>query len=95
MYLNRNVCSVQFIVHETSLNWRMFLVRENRLLIVHGLMDENVHFSHTSALINALIRACKPYQLQVFANIPHSPIHTHIPAFFARIFYLQLLCKDE
>jgi len=49
--------------------------RENRLLIVHGLMDENVHFSHTSALINALIRACKPYQLQVCIDIANSPMH--------------------
>ena len=35
------------------------------MLIVHGLIDENVHFFHTSLLINALIKACKPYQLQV------------------------------
>ncbi|KAI0215431.1 Dipeptidyl peptidase 9 [Lamellibrachia satsuma] len=48
-----------------------FPSEENRLLIVHGLMDENVHFSHTSALINALIRACKPYQLQVYPNERH------------------------
>lgn len=38
---------------------------ENRLLIIHGLMDENVHFLHSVELINALIRAGKPYQLQV------------------------------
>ncbi|KAG8227172.1 hypothetical protein J437_LFUL008056 [Ladona fulva] len=37
----------------------------NRLLIIHGLMDENVHFVHTSELIGALVRAGKPYQLQV------------------------------
>jgi hypothetical protein len=34
-------------------------------LIVHGLIDENVHFYHTSVLINALVKACKPYDLQV------------------------------
>ena len=28
-----------------------------RLLLVHGLIDENVHFRHTARLINALIRA--------------------------------------
>lgn len=39
--------------------------RENRLLIIHGMIDENVHFAHTSQLVNALIRAGKPYQLQV------------------------------
>ena len=26
------------------------------LLLVHGLIDENVHFRHTARLINALIR---------------------------------------
>ncbi|VDL74886.1 unnamed protein product [Nippostrongylus brasiliensis] len=36
-----------------------------RLLLVHGLLDENVHFRHTEALIEQLIRAGKPYQLQV------------------------------
>ncbi len=40
--------------------------RPNRLLIVHGLMDENVHFyHHTNKLINQLIKHGKPYQLQV------------------------------
>jgi len=39
--------------------------REGRLLIVHGLIDENVHFYHTSGLVEALIKACKPHQLQV------------------------------
>ncbi|EDO28674.1 predicted protein [Nematostella vectensis] len=38
---------------------------ENRLLLVHGLIDENVHFYHTSLLINELVKACKPYQLLV------------------------------
>ncbi|KAH3875279.1 hypothetical protein DPMN_038542 [Dreissena polymorpha] len=38
---------------------------ENRLMIVHGLMDENVHFLHTSKLVNALVKACKPHTLQV------------------------------
>lgn len=36
-----------------------------RLLIVHGMSDENVHFVHTAELLNALIRWGKPYQLQV------------------------------
>lgn len=29
------------------------------------MIDENVHFAHTSQLVNALVRAGKPYQLQV------------------------------
>ncbi|KAK3095569.1 hypothetical protein FSP39_016187 [Pinctada imbricata] len=44
---------------------------ENRLLIIHGLIDENVHFHHTSSLINALVKACKPYRLQIYPNERH------------------------
>ena len=43
--------------------------RENRLLIVHGLIDENVHFHHTSELVTALVKACKPHRLQVMAQL--------------------------
>lgn len=44
---------------------------ENRLLIVHGLIDENVHFQHSSILVNALIKACKPHQIQIYPNERH------------------------
>ncbi|CAH1131561.1 unnamed protein product [Ceutorhynchus assimilis] len=48
---------------------------ENRLLIIHGLIDENVHFYHTSQLINHLVKAGKPYQLQIYPNERHSLRH--------------------
>ncbi|XP_050035514.1 dipeptidyl peptidase 9-like [Dermacentor andersoni] len=48
---------------------------QNRLLIVHGLMDENVHFTHTSQLVAALVKAGKPYQLQVYPAERHSLRH--------------------
>ncbi|CAH1154679.1 unnamed protein product [Phaedon cochleariae] len=48
---------------------------ENRLLIIHGLIDENVHFYHTSQLINGIIKAGKPYQLQIYPNERHSLRH--------------------
>ncbi len=44
-----------------------------RLLLVHGLIDENVHFRHTARLINALIKARKPYELLLFPNERHMP----------------------
>ncbi|RMX59988.1 hypothetical protein pdam_00001080 [Pocillopora damicornis] len=44
---------------------------ENRLLLVHGLIDENVHFYHSSLLITELIKACKPYQLLIYPNERH------------------------
>jgi hypothetical protein len=34
---------------------RHFPDEEGRLLIVHGMADENVHFFHTATLINALV----------------------------------------
>lgn len=43
------------------------------LLLVHGLIDENVHFRHTARLINALIRARKPYELLLFPDERHMP----------------------
>ncbi|XP_018580319.1 dipeptidyl peptidase 9 [Anoplophora glabripennis] len=52
-----------------------FPEEENRLLIIHGLIDENVHFYHTSQLINSMIKAGKPYQLQIYPNERHSLRH--------------------
>jgi dipeptidyl-peptidase-4 len=44
-----------------------------KLMLVHGLIDENVHFRHTARLINALITARKPYELLLFPDERHSP----------------------
>jgi dienelactone hydrolase len=44
-----------------------------RLLLVHGLIDENVHFRHTARLINKLIAAGKDYELLLFPDERHSP----------------------
>merc|ERR1712039_906899 len=46
---------------------------QGALLLVHGLIDENVHFRHTARLITALINARKPYQLLLFPSERHSP----------------------
>jgi dipeptidyl-peptidase-4 len=43
------------------------------LMIIHGLIDENVHFRHSARLINALTRANKPYELVVFPDERHMP----------------------
>jgi dipeptidyl-peptidase-4 len=43
------------------------------LLLVHGLIDENVHFRHSARLINAMIRARKAYQLLLFPDERHMP----------------------
>jgi dipeptidyl-peptidase 4 len=44
-----------------------------KLLLIHGLIDENVHFRHTARLMNALIHARKAYQLLVFPDERHMP----------------------
>lgn len=43
------------------------------LLLVHGLIDENVHFRHTARLVNRLVAAKKPYQLLCFPSERHLP----------------------
>jgi dipeptidyl-peptidase-4 len=48
-------------------------LRDRSLLLVHGLIDENVHFRHTARLINALIRAGIRYNLLLFPDERHSP----------------------
>jgi dipeptidyl-peptidase-4 len=44
-----------------------------KLMLIHGLIDENVHFRHTARLINALIKARKPYDLLLFPDERHMP----------------------
>lgn len=46
---------------------------QGKLMIVHGLIDENVHFRHTARLINKMIAAGKDYDLLVFPDERHSP----------------------
>ena len=44
-----------------------------KLMIVHGLIDENVHFRHTARLINRLVSCGKDYDLLLFPEERHSP----------------------
>ncbi|KAM3957651.1 dipeptidyl peptidase 9 isoform 1-T1 [Aphomia sociella] len=46
--------------------------QEGRLLIIHGLADENVHFCHTAALLSELVRLGKPHRVQVYPGERHS-----------------------
>ncbi|KAL9677546.1 hypothetical protein QQ045_005779 [Rhodiola kirilowii] len=46
---------------------------KGKLLLVHGMIDENVHFRHTARLINALVDAGKLYELLVFPDERHMP----------------------
>ncbi|TMD12944.1 MAG: S9 family peptidase [Chloroflexi bacterium] len=44
-----------------------------RLLLIHGLIDENVHFRHTARLMDALTKANRPYDLLIYPNERHMP----------------------
>ena len=41
------------------------------LMLMHGLIDENVHFRHTARLINSLIANRKPYELIIYPDGRH------------------------
>jgi dipeptidyl-peptidase-4 len=43
------------------------------LMLLHGMLDENVHFRHTARLANALNAALKPYDLVIFPSERHGP----------------------
>ncbi|KAG0314709.1 dipeptidylpeptidase, partial [Linnemannia gamsii] len=54
------------------LNWvDRFPDSENRLLIAHGLIDENVHFRNTELLVADLVRNNKPHQIQIYPTERH------------------------
>ncbi|PIN27136.1 Dipeptidyl-peptidase IV, partial [Handroanthus impetiginosus] len=46
---------------------------KGNLMLVHGMIDENVHFRHTARLVNALVAAGKRYELLIFPDERHMP----------------------
>ncbi len=44
-----------------------------KLMLVHGMLDENVHFRHTARLVNALLAARKDYVLDLYPDERHLP----------------------
>jgi dipeptidyl-peptidase 4 len=46
---------------------------KGKLLLIHGSIDENVHFHHTARLIHELNNAQKDYELLLFPNERHQP----------------------
>jgi dipeptidyl-peptidase 4 len=43
-----------------------------RLLVIHGMLDENVHFRHTARLTTSLLGAAKPFDLLPLPDERHS-----------------------
>jgi dipeptidyl-peptidase-4 len=63
------------------------------LLLIHGMLDENVHFRHTARLTTALLGAGKPFELLPLPDERHSSrregdrryVAEKLAAFFARV----------
>ena len=43
------------------------------LLLVHGMVDENVHFRHTARLVTALQNAAQAYDILIYPEERHMP----------------------
>jgi len=56
-----------------------------RLLLIHGMIDENVHFRHSGRLVNALIRAGVPFETLFFPEERHAPRREEDRVFLERL----------
>ena len=48
-----------------------------RLLILHGLMDDNVHAQNTTQLVDALQRADRDFEMMVYPRARHGILSKH------------------
>ncbi|ORY06954.1 alpha/beta-hydrolase [Basidiobolus meristosporus CBS 931.73] len=63
---------------------------EHRLLLAHGLIDENVHFTHVELLVSALTKNNKPHQLQLYPNERHGIRHPATNEHFETLMFYWL-----
>ena len=52
-----------------------------KLLLIHNLEDDNVHFQNTVQLMDALERAGKPFELMLYPQKQHAvtgPVRKHL-----------------
>lgn len=57
---------------------------QGKLLLMHGLVDENVHFRHSAALIEAFIQAGRDFDLLVLPNARHMVTDQKVTQYRAR-----------
>ncbi|KAG0229424.1 dipeptidylpeptidase [Actinomortierella wolfii] len=63
---------------------------ENRLLIAHGLIDENVHFKNTETLSAELIRLNKPHHIQLYPTERHGLRDVRVNEHFETLMFYWL-----
>jgi dipeptidyl-peptidase-4 len=44
-----------------------------RMLVIHGMIDENVHFRHSASLLEGLLREGKQHRVVVYPEARHAP----------------------
>lgn len=60
---------------------------ENRLLIVHGALDENVQITHSLMLVSSLVKVNKPHQIQIYPNERHGLKHASNAEHYDTLFF--------
>ncbi|CAG8434850.1 12884_t:CDS:10 [Ambispora gerdemannii] len=74
------------------LNWAdKFPDGENRLLIVHGQIDENVHYKNSELLVSALVKINKPHVLQSYPTERHGLRHANVAEHFETLMFFWLI----
>ncbi|PKC13325.1 hypothetical protein RhiirA5_372331 [Rhizophagus irregularis] len=74
------------------LNWAdKFPDNENRLLIAHGQIDENVHFKNSELLVSALVKQNKPHKLQPYPTERHGLRHANVAEHFETLMFFWLV----
>ncbi|KAF9207856.1 dipeptidylpeptidase [Podila verticillata] len=78
-------------VKSNVLSWAdKFPDNENRLLIAHGLIDENVHFTNTETLVADLVRFNKPHQIQLYPTERHGLRDARVNEHFETLMFFWL-----
>jgi dipeptidyl aminopeptidase/acylaminoacyl peptidase len=68
----------------------MVVISDHRLLIAHGMMDENVHFKNTELLVAQLVKHKKPHYLQVYPSEKHGLRHASVNEHFETLMFYWL-----
>ena len=65
----------------------------NRLFLVHGGADENVHFYHVTELIQMLVKYGKPYNLLLYPQDRHRILSGGLHLEASMLFYFEQYLK--